>query len=347
MTTANSCWTWKPVAQDDLFARAFHTCTVVKDKLYLYGGLKSMDPRQPPLGDVVTFDPAQQAAQRVAMDGDHCRSHHATVLLGERWLCVSGGWDGNRRVSSVMGFDTERGQWDKWAEGPSNDPPVGLSSHTCTKITDHELRIVGREGGLRTQRRYASVYTLRVNANTKTYWYREEASRTASRAGHSAMLLQDRGKDGKSIGYKLLVFGGRESSESDVAGRWSKEKLHVGTVHAPKLIEKLSRLIGSEQASQGAPKSLRHQSCTEVGPFAIAFGGETLTRGRDSVCNDLYIHDTRGSPAAWFRVPSLDPGQKRVGHQTCLLNDELYLVGGFGADGKTPCAEICILDISL
>ncbi|XP_030043281.1 kelch domain-containing protein 9 [Microcaecilia unicolor] len=344
---ANSCWAWKSVAQDDLFARAFHTCTAVKGKLYIYGGLKSADSKQPPFGDVVTFDPEKRVAERVVTDNGHCRSHHATVLLGERWLCVSGGWDGGKRVSSVVSFDTERGQWDRWSEAPSNDPPVGLSSHTCTKISDYELRIVGREGGLRTQRRYANVYTLRVNANTKTYWYREEASRTASRAGHSAMLLQERGKDGRSTGHKLLVFGGRESSEPDIAGRWSKEKIHVETVHAPKLIEQLSHLIGSEVASQSAPKSLRHQSCTVIGPFAVVFGGETLARGRDTVCNDLYIHDNRGPTATWFRIPSADSSQKRVGHQTCLMNDELYLVGGFGADGKTPRAEISILDISL
>lgn len=51
--------------------------------------------------------------------------------------------------------------------------------------------------------------------------YKEEESRTASRAGHSAMLLRDAG------GYQLVVFGGRDSSDCEMAGRWGKGKIHV------------------------------------------------------------------------------------------------------------------------
>lgn len=51
--------------------------------------------------------------------------------------------------------------------------------------------------------------------------YKEEDLRLASRAGHSAMLLHDPG------GYRLVVFGGRDSCDVEVAGRWSKTKIHV------------------------------------------------------------------------------------------------------------------------
>ncbi|XP_069463291.1 kelch domain-containing protein 9 [Ambystoma mexicanum] len=347
MATSGPWWGWKPVVQHDLFARAYHTCNVVQDKLFVFGGVKSGGPNKIPLDEVATFDPEQQSVEKVSENSRHGRSHHDTVVLGGRWLCVVGGWDGSKRVSSVFSFDTESKVWDTWAEGPSNDPPVGLSSHTCTKVSDHELRIVGREGGLRTQRRYASVYTLRVNANTKTYWYKEEASRTASRSGHSAMLVHNKGLNDKDAGYKLLVFGGRESTEVDVAGHWGREKMHIDTIHAPKLIEQLSRLMASARACRQIPKGLRHHSCTMVGPFAVIYGGETLSKGRDTICNDLYIYDTRCSPPAWFHFPRTDRHQKRVGHRTCLFNDTIYLIGGFGADGKTPCPEICTLEIGL
>uniref|UniRef100_A0A8C0GZ25 Kelch domain containing 9 n=1 Tax=Chelonoidis abingdonii TaxID=106734 RepID=A0A8C0GZ25_CHEAB len=338
MATGSS-WAWKPIARDALFARAYHSCDVVQGKLLLFGGLKSGEPKEPPLGDMVAFDPTLLTAETVGPNGGDRRSHHDTAVLANRWLCVVGGWDGAHRISAVCCWDTERGQWERWAEGPSNDPPVGLSSHTCTKVSEHELRVVGREGGLRTQRRFASIYTLRVNPATKTYWYKEEESRTASRAGHSAMLLRDTG------GYQLVVFGGRDSSDCEVAGRWGKGKIHLESIHAPKMTEQLSHLVGSENGSRQAPKGLRHQSCTVVGPFAVAFGGETLTKGRDTICNDLYVYDTRCSPPSWFRFPCSDRGQKRVGHRTCLWNDKLYLVGGFGPDGKTPCPEICVLEI--
>ncbi|MEE6525400.1 hypothetical protein FKM82_025373, partial [Ascaphus truei] len=291
MASTRCAWAWNPVAQDELFARAFHTCIAVRGSLFLFGGVKSGEPKDAPLGDVVTFDPEQKTAERVTQNNAFRRSHHDTVLLGDRWLCMVGGWDGSRRISSIFSYDTERRDWDLWAEGPTNNPPVGLSSHTCTKISEYELRVVGREGGLRTQRRYASVYTLRVNASSKTYWYREEESRTASRSGHSAVLLH--AKDGKKAGYSLCVFGGRDSSAVDFAGQWNKDKIHVSTVHAPGLTDKLSHLVGTEGVTRAAPKSLRHHSCSVVGPFVVVFGGETLTKSRDAVCNDLYVYDTR------------------------------------------------------
>lgn len=59
--------------------------------------------------------------------------------------------------------------------------------------------------------------------------YKEEESRTASRAGHSAMLLRE---GGRGHGYKLMVFGGRDSADCDVAGRWGKGQVHVSEMAA-------------------------------------------------------------------------------------------------------------------
>nr|XP_028565302.1 kelch domain-containing protein 9 isoform X2 [Podarcis muralis] len=347
MAATGRSWEWRPVVCSDLLGRAFHSCNVVQGKLLIFGGLKSQETQEPPLGDVVAFNPSLQMVKRMAPECEHRRSHHEAVVLSDRFLCVVGGWDGSHRVSDVCCFDAEQGQWERWAAGPSNQAPVGLSSHTCTKLTDHEARVVGREGGLRTQRRYASIFTLHLNPASKTYWYKEEESRTASRAGHSAMLLRETTPIGKSSGYNLVVFGGRDSADFDIAGHWGKSKIHVDSVHAPGLTENLSRLVSTEKGSRQGPKGLRHQSCTVVGPFAVIFGGETLSTGRDAICNDLYIHDTRSSPANWFHFSCSNWGQKRVGHRTCLCNDKLYLIGGFGADGKTPCPEICSLEFAL
>ncbi|KAJ7307536.1 hypothetical protein JRQ81_009561 [Phrynocephalus forsythii] len=346
-TSGSQCsrWEWQPVVRSDLLARGFHTCNVVQGKLLVFGGLSSPDTRDSPLGDVVAFDPATLTLRRLAPERVCPRSHHEAVVLADRLLCVVGGWDGARRVSGVCSFDVEAETWEDWATGPCEGAPVGLSSHTCTKLTDHEARVVGREGGLRTQRRYASIFTLSLNPATRTYWYKEEESRTASRAGHSAMLLRESGSGGKGSGYQLMVFGGRDSSDMDMAGRWGKGKIHVDPVQAPGLTQQLCRLVSAEKGSAEAPKGLRHQSCTVVGPFAVIFGGEALGKGRDAVCNDLYVHDARCSPGKWFRFPCPDRALKRVGHRTCLWNDKLYLVGGFGADGKTPCGEIQSLDL--
>uniref|UniRef100_A0A8C5W8N5 Kelch domain containing 9 n=1 Tax=Leptobrachium leishanense TaxID=445787 RepID=A0A8C5W8N5_9ANUR len=346
MASSQPLWTWKAVAQDELFACAYHTCTVIRDKMYIFGGVKTDNPKDSPLGHLVTFDPKHKVVWSSSHQDVFKRSHHDALELGDRWLCVVGGWDGSRRVSSVFTYDTEKEEWALWEEGPTNNPPVGLSSHTCTKISDYEVRVIGREGGLRMQRRYASVYTLRVNASTRKYCYKEEESRTASRSGHAAVLLTSNSTSPKKNDYSLYVFGGRESSSFDVAGHWSKDKIQVKAGTCPKLTEQLARLVNTAGISHAAPKSLKHHSNSIVGPFVVVFGGEILSKSRDAVSNDLYIFDTRCSPPSWSHFPSSHNRLKRVGHRTCLINDQLYLVGGFGADGKTPCSEICVLDFS-
>ncbi|XP_029789278.1 kelch domain-containing protein 9 [Suricata suricatta] len=250
-----SGWTWRPVARDALLARAFHSCTELRGRFYLVGGLPAGG-ETAPSDDTVVFDPVAGQAVRLAARG-----------------------------------------------GPKTQ--------------------------LRPERPHIRSY-------------KEEACHTASRSGHSAALLRT---PGPRPGHQLVLFGGCTSADPEVAGHWGHGKLKEEPPAAPHLMAQLARLVGTGQGSQQGPRGLRHHSCSVVGPFAVLFGGETLTRGRDTVCNDLYIYDIRGSPPLWFRFPCADPGLKRVGHRTCLWNDQLYLVGGFGADGRTPSPQVCILDL--
>ncbi|XP_035301855.1 kelch domain-containing protein 9 isoform X3 [Cricetulus griseus] len=362
-----SAWTWRPVARDALLARAFHSCTELQGRFYLVGGLLEGGARVPS-SDTVMFDPTRGQAVRLPVRDSPLRSHHDAAPVGGRWLCVVGGWDGSRRLATVAALDTERGLWEVWTANPGNCPPAGLSSHTCTRLSDRELRVSGREGGTRTQRRYGSIYTLKLDPSTRTYWalwqsgktfdlfqktqlrpeflcinsYEEEGYHTVSRSGHCAALLPTAGPH---PGHQLLLFGGCNSVEPEVAGQWSHGKIKEEPPLAPRLMEQLARLVSSGQGLQQGPQSLRHHSCSVVGPFAVLFGGETLTRARDTICNDLYIYDTRKSPPLWLHFPCTDRTLKRVGHRTCLWNDQLYLVGGFGEDGKTASPQVCILEL--
>lgn len=165
-----SRWTWRPVARDALLARAFHSCTELRGRLYLVGGLLAGGATEPS-GDTVVLDPEGDQAVRMGARGGPRRSHHDAVPLGGRWLCAVGGWDGSRRLAAVAALDTERGEWEAWAAAPGSCPPAGLSSHTCTRLSDREVRVAGREGGTRTQRRFGSIYTLRLDPGARTYWY--------------------------------------------------------------------------------------------------------------------------------------------------------------------------------
>jgi hypothetical protein len=165
-----SGWAWRPVARDPLLARAFHSCTELGGRFYLVGGLIAGGERDPS-SDAVVFDPTGGQVVRLGAPGCPPRSHHDAAAVGQRWLCVVGGWDGSRRLATVAALDTEREVWEAWTGTPSNCPPAGLSSHTCTRLSDRELRVAGREGSVRTQRRYGSIYTLKLDPRARTYWY--------------------------------------------------------------------------------------------------------------------------------------------------------------------------------
>ncbi|KAM9244085.1 kelch domain-containing protein 9 isoform 3-T3 [Dugong dugon] len=255
-----SGWAWRPVVRDALLARAFHSCTELRGRFYLVGGLLAGGAKEPS-SDTVAFDPAGGQAVKVeARDGPK-RSHHDAAPK--------------------------------------------------TQLRPEYLHI---------------------------HSYKEEGCHTASRSGHCAALLQT---PGPHPAHQLLLFGGCNSAEPEVAGHWSYGKIKEEPPVAPRLMEQLARLVSSGQGSRQGPWGLRHHSCSVVGPFAVLFGGETLTRSRDTICNDLYIYDTRKSSSLWFHFPCADRGLKRVGHRTCLWNDQLYLVGGFGEDGKTASPQLC------
>uniref|UniRef100_A0A452SLF2 Kelch domain-containing protein 9 n=1 Tax=Ursus americanus TaxID=9643 RepID=A0A452SLF2_URSAM len=231
-------WTWRPVARDALLARAFHSCTELRGRFYLVGGLRAGGATEPS-GDTVVFDPAAGQAVQMGARGGPRRSHHDAAPVAGRWLCVVGGWDGSRRLATVAALDTERGAWEAWSAAPGSRLPAGLSSHTCTRVSDRELRVAGREGGTRTQRRYGSIYTLRLDPGARTYCYKEEGCHTASRSGHCAALLQTAGPH---PAHQLLLFGGCNSPEPEVAGHWSQGKIKEEPPAAPRLMEQLARL---------------------------------------------------------------------------------------------------------
>ncbi|XP_038656726.1 kelch domain-containing protein 9-like [Scyliorhinus canicula] len=267
---------WKRVGSSELLARAFHSINLVGGKLVVFGGMRTSEPRVPPLNDLVVLDPTTLTVERV-VSGGPSRSHHGAVTLHDRWLLLVGGWDGKRRVVEVHAFDLEAGGgWNELTPGHGSQPPVGLSGHTCTKLSDREVVVVGREGGIHTQRRFASIFTLHVDIFAQRYWYKERESRTASRSGHSAILTRVHGH--ATSRYELLVFGGRNSPEIEMVGIWTDRDVRPDPLHAPRLIEYLRSLITSGNVSPRSPGALRHHSMTLVGPFGVLYGGECSTR---------------------------------------------------------------------
>ncbi|XP_078062637.1 kelch domain-containing protein 9-like [Mustelus asterias] len=333
---------WKKVGSLQLLARAFHSTNLVGGKLVVFGGLRSAEFQDPPLNDLVVLEPSTLAVERVVSGGPP-RSHHGTVTLHDRWLLSVGGWDGKKRVAEVHAFDLEAGGgWRELTPGHGSQPPVGLSGHTCTKLSDREVVVVGREGGIHTQRRFASVFTLHVDIFAQRYRYKERESHTASRSGHTAILTRVHGQ--RPSACELLVFGGRNSTEIEVVGIWTEGDVRPDPAPVPRLEEHLRALITSGIASPRSPGALRHHSMTCVGPFAVLYGGECFNKATDTICNDLFIYDTHPPGGMWFHLPNSDPEMKRFGHRVVVLGESLCLIGGRGRDGRSCCPEVYTLD---
>ncbi|KAI8497437.1 cyclin binding [Branchiostoma belcheri] len=296
-------WSWQQVSSCPLAARVSHSCNVVRGRLVIFGGTSVAQSKEP-LNDVVLLT-------RCKNEGP-ARSHHAAVTISDRYVCVVGGWDGKQRTSAVSVLDTESLTWSDLRPGPGNDPPVGLSSHTCTKLSDTEMLVVGREGGVRMQRRFGSVFHLKVDVEKGRYEYREAAYHASSRAGHTASVIKV-----------------EDSRCSDLEAGFTK-------------------LVEQGVAKKQVPKGVHHHTASTIGRYVVFYGGECFARARDTVCDDIFLFDVGGKHGVWYHLKPWNEKNslKRSGHVTCSLNGQMLVVGGVGPDAKTPCGDIYALKIN-
>ena len=129
-------------------------------------------------------------------------------------MILTGGWDGKNRTSEVSAFNLKTSKWLtlRHLEDLSR-PPFGLSGHSCTMIRSSLFCVLGREGGLKIQRRFGDIFLLHINIDTDnhvgTYYWKEAPVKTKSRSGHTALLAPSLRFGGDL--YGLFVFGGREN----------------------------------------------------------------------------------------------------------------------------------------
>ena len=68
------------------------------------------------------------------------------------------------------------------------EPPVGLSGHTATLINSKLICVIGREGGIKIQRRFGQMFFLHLDIPHKKYWYSEAPVTIQSRSGHTTIF---------------------------------------------------------------------------------------------------------------------------------------------------------------
>lgn len=338
--------------RDPALKRAFYASWLFEGNIYLHGGITRCNSGDEPSDDVIKID---VECQRVSIlrckNVGPTRSHHKCVMMNSKWACLIGGWDGKRRTTEVWALNMDNFEWKLLTANSSNVPPAGLSSHTCTTVTSNEVIVSGREGGIRMQRRYGSVFNLKIDVKNHTYRYKELSLHISSRSGHIACLQE---KDSKqSSKMALVVHGGRDSDSVELLGTYSRTEMEL-SLHQRNLETFIKSNLENPSKSSKLSfsmtkcKNLRHHAVVEAGKFCMLHGGEVFGKARDTVSGDLFIVDMIANK--WWIISNdlnqANPNSlKRMGHSIFYIDNKLYIVAGIGSDGKV--ADDSIIWISL
>ncbi len=260
--------------------------------LYVHGGQGHGEAL---LGDLVSVSPGGRHVSAVRCRGGPRLSHHAGCILADRHLVLVGGWDGKARTASVWMFDLEAAEWERLSlvsTKSSSLPPVGLSSHTATPVGDDTIVVVGREGGVRVQRRFGDVFLLRVDVASKTCHFEEAPFKVASRSGHTAVVLASY----SSSRPALFVFGGRQDNPVQKIEFPSSAGLDVRLTTASDGFSRLSPLMSrvcdsaSDVASMSEMKvGLRHHAALQLSADAFLVHGGEHFKARENVSGKSLI----------------------------------------------------------
>lgn len=310
--------------------RAFHSCSIVGGVLYIFGGIT--DDRTV-LSDLYRYEISSNSWFRIEdhvpsssqsrplvssgfPKGRLCTapsvSHHAATVIRDRFILIIGGWNGRKRCADVFCFDTVEQFWRHVPE--SGDVPVGLSSHTATLVSSKDILIIGREGGVHTQRRFSGAFIF----NFETGKYTEAPFHASSRSGHTANLIPIRA----SKETRLFVFGGRKGGGYELIGSWGK----LGQTECSFPKQRIADLLRKSSVCE-EPCGRQHAQTVELDrKHLLVFGGETWSGVRENVTNDTFILES--DRMRWYKLPLSGDVPKLVGHSMVGTGDRIFVFGG-------------------
>ncbi|PFX18431.1 Kelch domain-containing protein 9 [Stylophora pistillata] len=309
--------------------RAFHSCSVVGDVLFIFGGIAS---DRTVLNDMYMYHISSNSWSRIE-DRELCSSqsrplvssgfpqgrlctapsvsHHTATVVRGRFILIIGGWNGRKRCADVFCFDTVDQFWRHIPE--TGDIPVGLSSHTATLVSSKDILIIGREGGVHTQRRFAGAFYL----NFETGKYSEAPFHASSRSGHTASLIPIR----TSRENHLFVFGGRKNGGYELIGSWRKAEQTETSFPQHRIADLLEKSAICDE-----PSGRQHARAVELNnKHLLIFGGETWSGVRENVTNEAFVLET--DTMKWYKLPLIGDAPKLVGHSMVGCGDQIFVFG--------------------
>jgi len=162
---------------------AYHVGWIAADSLYVHGGVEKVGSKTPSRR-LHRFQFSESTWSEVFLDGLPTLSHHAAVMMSGRFAVIIGGWTGRQRTADVHLFDVASAHWStpRTLGFPAG---AGLSSHAAVALASGDILVIGREGSLRMQRKFGSVFLLHgdpSHGTTAVFTYSEFPMSTASRS---------------------------------------------------------------------------------------------------------------------------------------------------------------------
>lgn len=300
---------WEPAAPLGPKA-AFHVGGIIEDVLYIHGGIQEAGSNQPS-NQFYKLSLETMMWEDVQAPGSPALSHHAAVVLEKRFFLLIGGWDGRRRRSDLHAYDTHKNRWlhMKHSGFPEG---AGLSNHTANVLSDGSIVVIGREGSIRSQRRYGNIYILYGSVKSRLFIYQEYSHDVMSRSGHTANV----------IGKHIYIIGGRSDCFLEKANGFEGVRLK----HCNVLSTMLKTLVLLHQTPlQRAPSGRKNHATVSDKNCILVHGGETFDGRREPVGEMFLI--SINSPVCFYKLT--DEKLKRSGHVCFVLPDKILLHGGF------------------
>lgn len=328
-----------------------HVCVAVGRRLFIHGGKSTPDPSAKDVkNDLWIFHLDEKRWEDITDDHSPFLSQHcAQVSRDGARLFLVGGWNGHHRTFDVHSFLIETRSWEAWTTsgfpigaGLSSFAIVPLASSSSSSSssmapeTDELTLVLGREGGLRTQRRSGNAYLLRsfICGQSK---YEPFPHGTASRSGHTATPLDSN--------PRVVLIGGRDDKPIEMlAGVKPRRNEYLGetgddaTDPMKSFVEKVK---ACPTLVKDPPSRQRHVAIPLGDNSILIHGGETFNGKSKMPVNDLYVVSfgsiTKGKPspvAKWVKigVAANNFSPNLAAHSAVVLpSKEIFIFGGFQA----------------
>ncbi|XP_064652428.1 kelch domain-containing protein 9-like [Lineus longissimus] len=292
---------------------AHHTGGFVRGSWYIHGGI-TVRGSTSPSDQFYKFDPSEASWVEVTTHGSPALSHHSSVVLGDRYLILIGGWDGKARTSDVHMYDVEK---DKWQGVATSGFPVGagLSSFTATLLAKDEILIIGREGSLRIQRRSGNAFSLKLDLGKGIGSYREYPMGVASRSGHTATM----------IGKRVIVFGGRDDKLIEQHPGYSPVPDHR-TANVLNSVDAKIEALKLKSVTK-LPCGRKHHIGVEGHGLIFIHGGDTFDGKSRFPVGEAYLLKLKPVLSV-YKLGVTEVG--RAGHICMTDGEDVFIHGGVG-----------------